>query len=107
PPPNVGDTLSLTIPTNFSNLCTGGTPVRARVVFVGQHGVMLEDVNAPLAGEADTLYRQVGQEFDTNMWRLLNENFGNPLAMEGESYMDNNERFFMLFSKVVNDLQGG
>ena len=107
PPPNVGDTLSLTIPTNFSNLCTGGTPVRARVVFVGQHGVMLEDVNAPLAGEADTLYRQVGQEFDTNMWRLLNENFGNPLAMEGEPYMDNNERFYMLFSKVVNDLQGG
>ena len=107
PPPNVGDTLNLTIPTNFANLCTGGTPVRARVVFVGQHGVMLEDVAAPLAGEADTLYRRVGQEFDTNMWRILNENFGNPLAMEGEPYMDNNERFFMLFSKVVNDLQGG
>ena len=47
----VGDTLDIRIPGNFSNLCSlqGASAIRARVVFVGQHGVMLEDVAAPLA----------------------------------------------------------
>ncbi|HET9467632.1 MAG TPA: Ig-like domain-containing protein, partial [Vicinamibacterales bacterium] len=105
-PPNVGDTVSLRIP-GVTNLCSlsGATNVRARVVFVGQHGVMLEDVAAPLAGQTDSLYQLVGAEFDSGMWTLLSTNFGNPLAMDAET--DNNERFYMLFSKVVNDLQGG
>ncbi|HET9438914.1 MAG TPA: Ig-like domain-containing protein, partial [Longimicrobiales bacterium] len=106
-PPNLGDTLNLRIPANFSSLCslTSATAVRARVVFVGEHGVMLEDVASPLVNQIDTLYQRVGQEFDTRMWQLLNDNFGNPLAMDAQ--LDNNQRFFMLFSPVVNNLQGG
>jgi hypothetical protein len=107
PPPNVGDTLNLRIPTNFSNLCSldGASAVRGRVVFVGLHGVVFEDINSPLAGQIDTLYTRVGQEFDTGMWQLLLDNFGNPLAMDDQT--DDNERFFMLFSPVVNNIQGG
>jgi hypothetical protein len=101
PPPNVGDIISLYVP-RLTNLC-GGDSVAARVVFVGQHGVVLEDMAAPMAGQADTLFVRVGQEFDTNMWNILNENFGNPLAMDTASWMDQNQRFFMLFSKKVND----
>ncbi len=106
PPPAVGDTLDLRIPS-ASNLCSlaAATNIRARVVFVGQHGVMLEDVAAPLAGQTDALYQSVGQEFDTGMWTLLNENFGNPLAYDTAT--DNNERFYMLFSHVVNNMLGG
>jgi hypothetical protein len=109
PPPNVGDTLNMRIPGNFGSLCslTGASSIRARVVFVGQHGVMLEDVtnqNA-MTGQIDTLYVRVGQEFDTDMWTLLNANFGNPLAMDTAT--DNNERFYMVFSSVVNNMQGG
>jgi hypothetical protein len=106
-PPNVGDTLNMRIPGNFSNLCSlsGAATIRARVVFVGQHGVMLEDVAAPVAGQIDTLYQRVGQEFDNTMWSILTTNFGSPLAMDPQT--DNNERFYMLFSKFVNDMQGG
>lgn len=106
-PPQVGDTVDLRIPGNFSDLCSlqGASAIRARVVFSGSRGVMLEDINAPLAGQADSLYRMIGQEFDTNMWSILNNNFGNPLAMDPQT--DNNERFYMLFSKVINDMQGG
>jgi hypothetical protein len=105
-PPNVGDIITLHIP-NVNNLCsaTGRTQVGARVVFVGQHGVMLEDTLSPTRGELDSLYTLVGQEFDTNMWTLLNNNFGNPLAMDAQT--DNNQRFFMLFSQVINNIQGG
>jgi hypothetical protein len=107
PPPNVGDTLNMKIPGNFSNLCSlqGAAQIRARVVYVGQRGVMLEDVAAPLAGQADSLYARIGQEFDTNMWNLLNDNFGNPLVMDAQ--LDNNQRFFMVFSQFVNNLAGG
>ena len=106
PPPNVGDIISLKIP-NINNLCSasGSTPVGARVVFVGQHGVMLEDTLSPTRGQLDSLYTLVGQEFDTNMWTLLNANFGSPLAMDAQT--DNNQRFYMLFSQVINNLQGG
>ena len=105
-PPNVGDIVTLRVP-NITNLCslTGSTQVGARVVFVGQHGVMLEDTLSPTRGQLDTLYQKVGQEFDTSMWSILNTNYGNPLAMD--SITDNNAHFYMLFSQMINDLQGG
>jgi hypothetical protein len=104
--PNVGDIINLRIP-NINNLCsaTGGNNVAARVVFVGQHGVMLEDTLSPTRGQLDSLYTLTGQEFDTNMWTILNSNFGNPLAMDAQT--DNNQKFFMLFSQVINTLEGG
>ena len=106
-PPRVGDTLTMRIPGNFANLCslTGASTVRARVVFVGNRGVMLEDVASPLAGQFDDFYRQTGEEFDNTMWNILTTNYGDPLALDAQT--DNNGRFFMLFSKVVNDMQGG
>ena len=105
PPPNVGDILSLRIP-NINNLCsmTGAVTVGARVVFVGQHGVVLEDTLSPTRAQLDTLYQKVGQEFDTDMWSLLNTNYGSPLALD--SLTDNNARFYMLFSHVINGLNG-
>ena len=106
-PPKVGDILNMRIPGNFANLCSlqGAHNVAARVVYVGAHGVMLEDTLAPLRGQLDNLYQQVGDEFDNRMWDILTTNFGNPLAMDATT--DNNQRFYMLFSKVVNDMQGG
>ncbi len=107
PPPQVGDTLQLRIPANFDNLCSlaGAQNVRGRVVYVGNRAVVIEDVASPLADELDTLYVRMGQEFETGMWQLLNDNFGNPLAMD--DVLDDNDRIFMLFSPVVNTVQGG
>lgn len=116
PLPNVGDIIDMKIPKNFNNLCdaniqptspdAGAARVRGRVVYIGTHSVMVEDSSNLLAGgQLDPLYRSVGQEFDNVMWPILTTNYGNPLAMDAQ--LQNTGRVFMLFSKVVNALQGG
>jgi hypothetical protein len=98
----VGDTLSLRIPDiDAGNLCTTKTTVRARAIHVGTHGVVLEDVAAPLAAQMDSAYRAIGDEFETVQYPILRANFGDPLAYDAST--DANGKFFMLFSKVIND----
>jgi hypothetical protein len=108
PLPNVGDILPVKIPLNFSDLCTlsGAAQINARVVYVGTRGVVLVDTAAAsnVAGN-DEAYRAVGQEFDITMYPILENNFGNPLAMDDS--LDNNDRLFMVFSNRVNQLQSG
>jgi hypothetical protein len=106
PVPNVGDTLTIKVP-NVRQLSCALTSmqgeIRARVVFAGTRGVVLEDVAAPLAGTMDAMYQQLGQEFDNVMWPILTSNFGDPLAYDAQT--DANQRIFMVFSKLVNDMQ--
>ena len=105
PPPNVGDTLTIRMANPLSPSCTNfQADIRARVVYVGTRGVVLEDVAAPLAGTMDSLYRAVGTEFDATMYPILATNFGDPLQFDAS--LDNNERFFMVFTKRVNDVEG-
>ena len=106
-PPNVGDMISMKIPTNFNDLCspTGAVNVRARVLYVGTRGIMLEDSANTLAGQLDTLYRAIGEEFDNVMFPILQTNFGNPLAMDAQT--NNDGHIYMLFSTKINTIQGG
>lgn len=97
----VNDTLTLKIPDIEGNLCSIEATVRARVVFVGAHGVILEDVASPLAGTIDATWQQLGQEFESVQWPILTNNFGDPLAYDAQT--DANGKLFMLFSRVVND----
>jgi hypothetical protein len=99
----VGDTLTVKIPDADGNLCSIAATVRARVVFVGDRGVVLEDVASPLAGQIDSTYRAMGQEFETIGWDVITNNFGNPLAIDAQN--DANGKFFMLFSRQVNDFE--
>ena len=104
PPPNVGDTLNMRVPNIGTGSCNvPKDSVRARVVYVGTRGVVLEDVAAPLAGTMDDLYRQIGEEYDNVMWGILNANFGSPTAFDAS--LDGNDRIFMLFTKHVNDME--
>ncbi|MGQ0813360.1 MAG: hypothetical protein ACT4O1_02725 [Gemmatimonadota bacterium] len=109
PPPNVGDTVTIKIPKNFSNVCNISTAavIRARVVHVGTRAVILEDTDPTFAlrGQFDARYRTVSDEFDNVMFPILEANYGNPLAMDAET--DQNGRIFMVFSPVINGLQGG
>jgi hypothetical protein len=107
PPPNIGDVLSVKIPRNFSNLCqlSSASQIRGRVVYSGSKVVILEDSAAVTAGQIDARYRAIGEEFDNVMFPILTTNFGDPLAMDAQT--DQNGRLFMVFSPVVNDLQGG
>lgn len=103
--PNVGDVLTLKVPDAANaNTCFGvAATVSARVVHVGTHAVVLEDINAPLAGTMDAMFQEMGQTFDNDMFPLLTANFGNPLAIDGST--DANGRIYMLFTPAINDMQ--
>ncbi|HUP88300.1 MAG TPA: hypothetical protein VM100_03070, partial [Longimicrobiales bacterium] len=103
-PPVVGDMIDMKIP-NINNLCGTATVVRARVVYVGTKGIMLEDSANVTAGQLNDLYAGVGQEFDNVMFPILTTNFGNPLAMDAQ--LNNDGHIYMLFSTKINTLQGG
>ena len=79
----------------------GVTPVTARVVFVGNRSVVLEDVAGPLAGTIDADLVAMAQEFETVSYPLL-LNFGDPLARDAAT--DVNGRILMLFTPKVNAL---
>lgn len=105
--PTLGEVLPVRIPLNFSALCdtTSSPRVGGRVVYVGEHAVILEDTLAPFRGQHDAVYQAVGEEFDNVMWPILTTNYGNPLALDAQ--LDNNGRLFMVFSPRINSVAGG
>ena len=100
--PTVGDILSLRIPDiDEANACTDYRPVTARVAYVGEYGVVLEDTVSPLAGQIDDHWAAIGSEYDGAMHQVLLDYFGDPLVLDGQ--LDDNDRLLMLFSEEVND----
>ncbi len=93
--PNVGGFLS-----GGLNYCSDNFPISARIVYNGSKSIVLEDVAAPLAGQMDTLYQKVGQEFDNVMYDIVRNNFGDPLRMD--DLLDANGKIIMLFSPKIN-----
>jgi hypothetical protein len=73
--------------------------VTARVVFVGAHSVVLEDVASPLAGQIDDDLIALAQQFESVSYPIL-LNFGDPLARDAST--DVNGRILMLFTPKVN-----
>jgi hypothetical protein len=96
--PSVGDTISMKA---IYSACNVGRDVRARVVYIGSKSIVLEDVLAPRAGQADAQYRAMGQEFDQVQYPLLRANIGDPLAMDAT--LGGDGRVTMLFTRYVND----
>lgn len=82
------------------NFCASYNSVDARLVYSGTHSRIYEDVAAPLAGQMDSYYQAVGQEFDNRDWSELLTDFGNPLALD--SLLDNDGAIAMVFSPIVN-----
>jgi len=100
--PQIPLTIGITVPINFHySSCTaaGVSPITARVVFIGAHSIVLEDIAGPLAGKIDADLTAMAQEFETISYPLL-LNFGNPFARHagGEA----NSRILMLFTPKVN-----
>lgn len=104
-PPAVGDLIQMKLPDITVDGCNTFTPVVGRVVYVGAKSVMLEDTTNPLKGQVDTLYKRVGQEFDTVMYPILRANFGDPLVMDAQ--LNNDGAMYMLFSAKVNVMGNG
>lgn len=98
------DTVSIRIPDRDTNLCTVHSTVQARVVYNGTRGIVLEDIDAPLAGQLDSMYMALGEEFDEIQFPILTANFGNPLAYEAQT--DGDGKIYMLFSEAINEFGG-
>lgn len=81
--------------------CSGYTEVTGRVVYVGPRAIVVEDNLAPLAGQMDADYGDLGREFESTMFPILTQYFGNPLAVDAET--DANQRIVMLFTPVINN----
>jgi hypothetical protein len=94
----VGSTT--TINYHYAN-CTaaGTTSITARVVYVGAHAVVLEDVAGPLAGTLDADLIAMADQFERVSYPLL-LNFGDPLAYDSKT--DGNGHLVMLFTPRVN-----
>jgi hypothetical protein len=103
--PNVGGFL-----TGGLDFCTSNFPVHARVVYNGTRAIVVEDTvtqfngAATLAGQMDTLYQRVGEEFDQLMFGIVSGNFADPLRMD--DLLDANGKVIMLFSPRINTFSG-
>ncbi len=84
-----------------ATLCSelGFETISARTVYSGPSTIIVEDVTAPLAGQMDAQFVQMGQEFEQNMLPILTQNFGNPLRLNPGG------RLVMVFSPMVNNFE--
>jgi hypothetical protein len=79
--------------------------ITARAVYVGNRSIIYEDTKAPLAGQMDSYFAQVGQEFDTNMYPSDATYFGDPLVTD--PYTDNDQHLNMVFTPSIPAALGG
>jgi hypothetical protein len=105
PPPNVGDTLTMRVPRIGTgavgvDLCRQFDEVRARVAFVGNRSIVLEDVSNPVTNVMDSFYRQLGQEFDARQYDIVRNNFDDPLRLNAT--LTRHGRILMLFTRRVD-----
>lgn len=102
PPPEPGEVRSFRVPfLGAADLCASYRQVEARAVHVGEHLVIFEDVDAPLAGQMDGTIEQLGTHYEDVMHPILTENFGDPLALDAR--LDDDGRVYMLMTPMVND----
>ena len=99
--PNVGAFL-----TGGGDFCQNHLTVNARVLYNGTRAIVLEDTSSVFGaittpvGQSDSLYREIGEQFDAGMFSIVEANFGSPLRLDAQ--LDNNGKIIMLFSPRVN-----
>lgn len=108
----LGAITPLKIPNlDAQNFCTSNIAIGARTAWVGPHAIIVEDTTSvlngtpTLKGQLDSLYALVGQEFETVMWPILTQNFGNPLVLDQQ--LSRTGKLVMFFSPRINTMVGG
>jgi hypothetical protein len=84
---------------------TNFVEITARAVYVGTKGIIYEDTKAPLAGQMDSYFTQVGQEFDATMYPSDATYFGDPLVTD--QYTDNDQHLNMVFTPSIPNVLAG
>ena len=108
--PAVGDTRAFRVQQFTTALdaqfsCNNFVDITARAVYVGTHGIVYEDVAAPLAKTMDSYYRDLGAEFDNSMYVVDSTYFGDPLANDRSTDADGH--FNMVFTpKITTGVAG-
>jgi hypothetical protein len=92
----VGDQVQVRLRDIRVGGCNTFIDITGRVAYMGTKSIIIEDNSNPLAGTIDTTYTQIGSEFDTVMWPILEANYGNALA--NDAVLDNNGRIVMVFT---------
>jgi Big-like domain-containing protein len=94
--PQVGDVIQLN--TNSTATCSNAVMKPARVAAITQRAIVVADTANPANGFTDADYRNFGEAFDTLVYSVDTENFGEP------SDIDGNQRVILFFTRAVNEL---
>ena len=101
--PDTGTKMFIRVPQlDTPDFCGDYRTIQARVVYRGTHSIILEDVQAPLAGLMDSYYQSVGAEFDLTTYNVITSNFGDPMAMDQS--LGGPGRVTMVFTPAVNEM---
>ena len=92
----LGDELQLN--TNSSVSCADAQLRTGRVVAISNRAVLVADTANPAGGFTDHDYRSIGDAFDTLVYSVDTQNFGEP------SDIDGNQRVILFFTSAVNAL---
>lgn len=103
--PAIGETRTFRVIQVSSALgaavsCANFVEVTARAAYVGSKSIIYEDVKAPLAGQMDSYFTKLGQEFDNSMYPSDSTYFGDPLVTDPRT--DNDQHLTMLFTPSVS-----
>jgi hypothetical protein len=106
----VGDTRSFRVvqfstAVGASATCSNFIEITARAVYVGSKTIIYEDVAAPLAGQMDSHFTQVGQEFDASMYPTISTYFADPLVTD--QFTDADQHLNMVFTPAIPSGTGG
>jgi hypothetical protein len=109
-PVAVGDTRTFRVvqPSTVvgaSATCATFVEITARAVYVGTKGIIYEDVAAPLAGQMDDNFVQLGQEFDASMYPTVAAYFADPLVTD--QFTDVDQHLNMVFTPSIPSGLGG
>ena len=93
---NLGDLITLNV--NGDSACSNAVYHAARVVAVGTKSIILADTLNPRNGFTTADYQRFAARFDTLVYPLDVEHFGEPTDI------DKNQRIAIVFTRAVNEL---
>ena len=94
--PQIGDLMQLN--TNATSACTNPRMRTGRVAAITTRAIVVTDTANPANGFSDADFQSFGATFDTLVYPVDTENFGEP------SDIDGNQRAILFFTRAVNEL---
>ncbi len=91
-------TVPISIPVSG---CSSSPVSQTRTAFIGTSIRILEDLTSPHAQKMDKELEAIGREFDQTILPLIQQHFGNPLALDHATNRD--RRITLVLTKTVND----